>query len=235
MCPVGWILVQVWPDTETVSGGAARPPTVRDVLEDQGGVDPGHILSAHKWDKVQLSRKTRGVLSRRLANLNGPARTLQSRYRMGYSKYSEFVPYLLGDGTPKDHQAIYNDRFGVYDASAGVPGEVDQGAGAGAGPASADGVGGGEQDRGSDEEGTDVEAAQPQTQEQQQQQLESRRKLEHPRFYTPRECARLMGFPEDYTVDESNYRCFHQLGNAVVPPVIEKLARAIVDTGVFNK
>jgi site-specific DNA-cytosine methylase len=63
--------------------------------------------------------------------------------------------------------------------------------------------------------------------------LEARRKLEHPRFYTPRECARLMGFPETYSIDESNYRCFHQLGNAVVPPVIEKLARAIVDTGVF--
>lgn len=25
---------------------------------------------------------------------------------------------------------------------------------------------------------------------------------ENPRFYTPRECARLMGFPEDFVIDE---------------------------------
>lgn len=49
-----------------------------------------------------------------------------------------------------------------------------------------------------------------------------------PRYYTPRECARIMGFPEDFRLPENN-RAYHQLGNAVVPQVVEALTRAIVD------
>ena len=39
------------------------------------------------------------------------------------------------------------------------------------------------------------------------------------RFYTPRECARLMGFPETFRVGESTNKnhWYHQCGNAVCP------------------
>ena len=50
------------------------------------------------------------------------------------------------------------------------------------------------------------------------------------RFYTPRECARLMGFPEAFRVGESANRnhWYHQCGNAVCPPVIAAIMTAVL-------
>ena len=62
-------------------------------------------------------------------------------------------------------------------------------------------------------------------------------KGQNPRFYTPRECARIMGFPDSFVVDDvckAENRVYHQLGNAVCPLVIEALGKSIVDTGVFE-
>ena len=49
------------------------------------------------------------------------------------------------------------------------------------------------------------------------------------RFYTPRECARLMGFPEAFRVGESANRnhWYHQCGNAVCPPIIAAIMAAV--------
>ncbi|CAE8594511.1 unnamed protein product, partial [Polarella glacialis] len=46
--------------------------------------------------------------------------------------------------------------------------------------------------------------------------------LGRPRFFTRRECARLMGFPEEHVFgnQHSANRAYRQLGNAVCPPVI---------------
>jgi len=53
--------------------------------------------------------------------------------------------------------------------------------------------------------------------------------LDRPRFLTRRECARLMGFGEDH--DVGNPRCpnraYHQLGNAVCPPLIAAIAQQL--------
>jgi DNA (cytosine-5)-methyltransferase 1 len=49
-----------------------------------------------------------------------------------------------------------------------------------------------------------------------------------PRRLTPRECARLMGFPEDFDISVSDTQAYRQFGNAVVVPVIEFLAHEIV-------
>ena len=51
------------------------------------------------------------------------------------------------------------------------------------------------------------------------------------RFFTPRECARLQGFPDTFTltngaVPESAQ--YHAVGNAVVPPVVAAIARAVL-------
>ena len=50
------------------------------------------------------------------------------------------------------------------------------------------------------------------------------------RFYTPRECARLMGFPESFRVGESTNKnhWYHQCGNAVCPPVIAAIIAAVL-------
>lgn len=47
-----------------------------------------------------------------------------------------------------------------------------------------------------------------------------------PRGITPREAARLQGFPDSFVLPESDCQAFKQLGNAVVPPV----ARAVLES-----
>jgi len=49
----------------------------------------------------------------------------------------------------------------------------------------------------------------------------------NPRRLTPRECARLMGFPEDFVIPVSDNQAYRQFGNAVVPLVVYEVAKAI--------
>jgi len=49
----------------------------------------------------------------------------------------------------------------------------------------------------------------------------------NPRRLTPRECARLMGFPETFKIVCSDTRAYRQFGNSVVVPVVEHIARQI--------
>ena len=46
-----------------------------------------------------------------------------------------------------------------------------------------------------------------------------------PRRLTPRECARLMGFPDSFRIPVSDTQAYRQFGNSVVVPVIEEVAR----------
>jgi DNA (cytosine-5)-methyltransferase 1 len=46
-----------------------------------------------------------------------------------------------------------------------------------------------------------------------------------PRRLTPRECVRLMGFPDDFKIPVSDTQAYRQFGNAVVVPVVERIAR----------
>lgn len=54
-------------------------------------------------------------------------------------------------------------------------------------------------------------------------------KGKNPRRLTPRECARLMGYPESYKLVVSDTQVYRQFGNSVVVPVVEKLAEAVKD------
>jgi DNA (cytosine-5)-methyltransferase 1 len=49
------------------------------------------------------------------------------------------------------------------------------------------------------------------------------------RRLTPTECERLQGFPDGWTADQSDSARYRQLGNAVAVPVIEWIARRIVE------
>ena len=53
---------------------------------------------------------------------------------------------------------------------------------------------------------------------------------QNPRRLTPRECARLMGFPEWFQIPVSDTQAYKQFGNAVVAPVAERIAHQIVKT-----
>jgi DNA (cytosine-5)-methyltransferase 1 len=55
-------------------------------------------------------------------------------------------------------------------------------------------------------------------------------KGKNPRRLTPRECARLMGYPDSYKLVVSDTQAYRQFGNSVVVPVVERLAKAVHDT-----
>lgn len=55
--------------------------------------------------------------------------------------------------------------------------------------------------------------------------LVSRGARKNPRRLTPRECARLMGYPDSLTIPVSNTQAYRQFGNSVVVPVIKEIAR----------
>jgi DNA (cytosine-5)-methyltransferase 1 len=52
--------------------------------------------------------------------------------------------------------------------------------------------------------------------------------MQRPRRLTPRECARLMGFNDEFRIPVSDTQAYRQFGNSVVVPVIREIARAIV-------
>lgn len=47
----------------------------------------------------------------------------------------------------------------------------------------------------------------------------------NPRRLTPRECARLMGYPEDFRIPVSDTQAYKQFGNSVAVPVFQEVAR----------
>ena len=53
-------------------------------------------------------------------------------------------------------------------------------------------------------------------------------KNKNPRKLTPREAARLMGYPEEYKIVVSDTQAYKQFGNSVVVPVIQMLAESIL-------
>lgn len=55
--------------------------------------------------------------------------------------------------------------------------------------------------------------------------LIDRGKRKRPRRLTPRECARLMGFPDTFKIVVSDTQAYKQFGNSVVVPVMEAAAK----------
>lgn len=53
------------------------------------------------------------------------------------------------------------------------------------------------------------------------------RKGGNPRRLTPRECARLMGYPDSFRIPVSDTQAYKQFGNSVVPPVVSEIARVM--------
>ena len=52
----------------------------------------------------------------------------------------------------------------------------------------------------------------------------------NPRRLTPRECARLMGFPEIFKIVTSDTRAYKQFGNSIAVPVVQAIAYEIVSS-----
>lgn len=58
--------------------------------------------------------------------------------------------------------------------------------------------------------------------------LISRGKGKNPRRLTPRECARLMGFKDDFIIPVSDTQSYRQFGNSVVVPAMREFARLML-------
>ncbi|PCK18634.1 DNA (cytosine-5-)-methyltransferase [Bacillus pumilus] len=63
----------------------------------------------------------------------------------------------------------------------------------------------------------------------------------NPRKLTPRECARLQGFPDNFIIPVSDTQAYRQFGNSVAVPVVEAVAKeilkslTIMDKNIFKK
>lgn len=62
-----------------------------------------------------------------------------------------------------------------------------------------------------------------------------RGKGKRPRRLTPRECARLMGFPDDFEIVVSDTQAYRQFGNSVCVPVMEAVARIMAPRIAYLK
>lgn len=51
----------------------------------------------------------------------------------------------------------------------------------------------------------------------------------NPRKLTPRECARLQGFPDSFVIPVSDTQAYRQFGNSVVVPLMECVAKLVVE------
>ena len=54
-----------------------------------------------------------------------------------------------------------------------------------------------------------------------------RQNNKNPRRLTPRECARLMGFPESFIIPVSDTQAYRQFGNSIVSPLVFDIANEI--------
>ena len=52
----------------------------------------------------------------------------------------------------------------------------------------------------------------------------------NPRKLTPRECARLQGFPDDFKIVVSDTQAYKQFGNSVVVPLVAEIAKNMVES-----
>ena len=51
----------------------------------------------------------------------------------------------------------------------------------------------------------------------------------------PRECARVMGFDDDFKIVVSDSQSYRQFGNAVVPGVVKEICKAVIKKIIFSK
>ncbi|MES2466778.1 MAG: DNA (cytosine-5-)-methyltransferase [Verrucomicrobiota bacterium] len=58
--------------------------------------------------------------------------------------------------------------------------------------------------------------------------LISRGEGRNPRRLTPRECARLMGYPDTFKIEVSDTQAYRQFGNSVAVPVVTALAQQVM-------
>ena len=62
-----------------------------------------------------------------------------------------------------------------------------------------------------------------------------KQKNKNPRRLSPLECARLMGFPDDFRISISDTQAYKCFGNSVVVPVVEKIAKKMAREPILKE
>lgn len=57
----------------------------------------------------------------------------------------------------------------------------------------------------------------------------------NPRRLTPRECARLQGYPENFVIPVSDTQSYRQFGNSVVMPLVQSIGKQLVQALLINE
>lgn len=65
--------------------------------------------------------------------------------------------------------------------------------------------------------------------------LIKQKRKKNPRRLTPRECARLMGFPDTFEIVVSDTQAYRQFGNALVVPLVTEIAKEVIKCLKENK
>lgn len=55
------------------------------------------------------------------------------------------------------------------------------------------------------------------------------------RQYTPRECLRLMGFPDNFVMPHNDNIMWRQSGNSIVVDVLMRIVKQLIKTGIFDE
>lgn len=55
------------------------------------------------------------------------------------------------------------------------------------------------------------------------------------RKFTPRECLRLMGFPDTFRIEVEDTTMYRQTGNSIVVDVLERILSQLISTGIFEE
>jgi site-specific DNA-cytosine methylase len=173
---------------------------------------PPLALPFDKWRRVRESSYFARFPGSRLLARGALAQTLQTSYKSGYLLYSQFVPQVTPACTAPTSVAARNGGDGDGSGEAGDGGNGGDGDG-GDGVGDSDGGDGG----GDDGDGGNG-GAMP---------LSAHAATAQPRFFSPREAARLMGFPESFVLPTGDGLAHRQMGNAVCPPIVGAIGVAL--------
>ena len=195
------------------------------ILETDPTVLEEHVLPRGKWEKAVGMKYAStlhkdGTVGRVVDGSEECAQTLLASYRRSPLMHSQFVQ--MQDTGVRQGMQMQDTGDAGHPREGGLAAE-EGGSGEGA-SATSSSAASSSTDRGASE-ATDAggERARQVRSTVMQQGGESGEK-QPPRFFTPRECARLQGFPEWFDLQENNKawtnRIYHSLGNAVAPPVV---------------
>ena len=212
-----------------------HPRIMAEILEpkDDPFLVQHYLLAAAAWRRVRTSKTVaRYGLMGRLVQLNGIGDTLLSSYRLNAHSFAQFVPMhelkpgLLRSSERRAHGA--SSKGGDKDNSGSGSGSGSgNGSGNGSGPSVPE-EGGAEAKTASEGGAGAADSTESMTPREKELHMTDGTVRVRPRWLTPRECHRMMGFPEDYRVHPNDAKAYSQMGNAVTPPIIALLGGHIM-------